>query len=199
MNRSHLALGVMGLALAVAGCGGSSSTASTTSTAANSSYASSATATTSASAAANGASASSGYGESSGTQSASTAQAASTATVVTVKHNSSLGNILAAGPKHLTVYLLTADHGSHSSCSGECAQIWPPVTTKGHPIAQGGALASDLGTTTRSGGVKQVTYKGHPLYYYVQDTSSSEALGQGISSFGGVWWALAPNGNAVKG
>ena len=191
MNRSHLALGVIG-ALAIAGCGGSSSTASTAS---NSSYASSAATSTSAGASA---SASGGYGESGGSQGAPTAQAASSATVVTVKHNGSLGSVLAAGPKHLTVYLLTADHGSHSSCSGECAQIWPPVTTKGKPVAQGGALAADLGTTTRSGGVKQVTYKGHPLYYYVQDTGSSEALGEGISSFGGVWWALAPNGSAIK-
>jgi predicted lipoprotein with Yx(FWY)xxD motif len=189
MNRSHLALGVIG-ALAIAGCGGSSSTASTAS---NSSYASSATTSTS-----TGASASSGYGESGGSQGAPTAQAASSATVVTVKHIGSLGSILAAGPKHLTVYLLTADHGSHSSCSGECAQIWPPVTTKGNPVAQGGAVAADLGATTRSGGVKQVTYKGHPLYYYVQDTSSSEALGEGINSFGGSWWVLAPSGSPVK-
>ena len=193
MNRSHLALGITGLALAVAGCGGSSSTAST---ATSTSYAT----TTTASTASTGSSpsASGGYGEPGGSQSAPTAQAAGSATVVTVKHNGSLGSILAAGPKHLTVYLLTSDHGSHSSCFGECARIWPPVTTKGKPVVQGGALAADLGTTTRSGGVEQVTYKGHPLYYYVQDTGSGEALGEGISSFGGLWWALTPSGSAVK-
>jgi predicted lipoprotein with Yx(FWY)xxD motif len=124
------------------------------------------------------------------------ADAASAATTVSTVHTA-LGTVLVAGPKRLTVYLFAADKGSKSSCSGECAQVWPPVTTKGSPRASGGALASDLGTTSRAGGVKQLTYKGHPLYYYVGDQRSGTSTGEGIDSFGAAWYVLSPTGKAI--
>ncbi len=122
--------------------------------------------------------------------------AASTGTGVGTVHTS-LGTILAAGPKHLTVYLFEADKGSTSSCSGACAQAWPPVTTTGQPQTEGGAMAADLGTTTRSDGTKQITYKGHPLYYYVSDQGSGDTTGQGVNSFGAGWYVLNPQGKKV--
>jgi predicted lipoprotein with Yx(FWY)xxD motif len=125
-----------------------------------------------------------------------TAAAASAATTVGIVHTA-LGTVLVAGPKRLTVYLFAADKGSKSSCSGECAQVWPPVTTKGSPRASGGALASDLGTTSRAGGVKELTYKGHPLYYYVGDQRSGATTGEGIDSFGAAWYVLSPAGKAI--
>ncbi len=142
--------------------------------------------------------------EASGYPSASTSAASSTAasagsaagTAVTTAHTS-LGTILAAGPKRLTVYLFAADTGSTSTCSEACAQAWPPVTTTGAPKAEGGAAAADLGTTTRSDGTKQVTYKGHPLYYYVSDSQAGETTGQGVNSFGAPWWVLTPAGSEV--
>jgi predicted lipoprotein with Yx(FWY)xxD motif len=87
------------------------------------------------------------------------------ATVITAK-SSKLGTILGAGPKRMTVYLFEGDKGSLSSCSGGCAAVWPAVTTTGKPGASGGALGSHLGTITRSDGTTQVTYNGHPLYYF---------------------------------
>jgi predicted lipoprotein with Yx(FWY)xxD motif len=123
---------------------------------------------------------------------------ASSGTVVATAHTG-LGTILVAGPKHLTVYLFAADKGSESTCSGPCAQAWPPVTTTGAPRAEGGALAADLGTTTRADGSKQLTYKGHPLYYYVSDQSSGDTTGQGVNSFGAAWWVLNPQGQQVDG
>jgi predicted lipoprotein with Yx(FWY)xxD motif len=134
---------------------------------------------------------SSGYAAPSGS-----ASAASAATAVGTLHTA-LGTILVAGPKHLTVYLFAADKGSKSSCSGECAQVWPPVTTTGSPRATGGTQASALGTTSGSGGVKQLTYKGHPLYYYVGDQRSGATTGQGIDSFGAPWYVLSPAGKAI--
>jgi hypothetical protein len=71
------------------------------------------------------------------------------------------------------------------------------VTTTGTVTASGGATASDLGTITRSDGTKQVTYDGHPLYYYAGDSGSGMASGQGSDSFGAKWWLVSPSGSDV--
>src|ERR1700712_4477778 len=68
-----------------------------------------------------------------------------------------------------TLYLFEADTTSASTCSDACAKVWPPYLTTGAPTAGSGATASLLGTSKRSDGTTEVTYKGHPLYYYVAD------------------------------
>lgn len=103
--------------------------------------------------------------------------------------------ILAYGPKRLTVYVFEADKQATSTCSGTCAQVWPPVT--GKPRAAGGATRADLGTLTRPDGTTQVTYKGHPLYLYVKDKDDGDAYGEGLKSFGAGWYALNPAGKKV--
>jgi predicted lipoprotein with Yx(FWY)xxD motif len=97
------------------------------------------------------------------------------------------------------VYLWVADTSDSSTCSGACAAAWPPVTTKGAPQASGSAHAGDLGTTRRSGGTLQVTYDGHPLYYYAGDTGAGQTNGQGSNGFGAKWWLVAPSGSAITG
>ena len=67
------------------------------------------------------------------------------------------------------VYLWVADAKNMSSCSGACAQAWPPVTASDAPLASGGVSSADLGTITRPNGTKQVIYNGHPLYYFAGD------------------------------
>jgi len=114
---------------------------------------------------------------------------------ISTKHASKLGTVLAAGPKNLTVYLFDADSASKSNCSGRCAAVWAPVV--GTATASGKARAGDLGTITRPGGVTQVTYKGHPLYYFNKDKDNGDAYGAGINSFGAKWYTLMPNGNKV--
>jgi predicted lipoprotein with Yx(FWY)xxD motif len=108
-----------------------------------------------------------------------------------------LGTILAAGPKQLTVYMFEGDKGSTSSCMGACATAWPPVTTSGMPATGGSAASADLGTTMRPGGVEQVTYKGHPLYYFIKDKDDGDSYGEGAHGFGADWYVLAPNGKKV--
>jgi predicted lipoprotein with Yx(FWY)xxD motif len=163
-------------ALIAAGCGSSSSTSSS----ATSTSTAAAQATTSASGA---------YGS----RPAATS-AGATAVTVTTK-SSKLGTILAAGPKRLTVYMFEADKGSSSSCSGPCAQVWPPVT--GKASATGKAPAGNLGTLTRADGTTQVTYKGHPLYYFAKDKDDGDAYGEGIKGFGASWYVLQPSGAKV--
>jgi predicted lipoprotein with Yx(FWY)xxD motif len=97
----------------------------------------------------------------------------------------------------MTVYLFVADTGTSSTCNTACATVWPPVLTTGAPQAGTGATASLVGTTTRTDGTIEVTYAGHPLYYFVQDKSPGDTTGQGVNSFGALWWVLSPSGAAI--
>ena len=117
---------------------------------------------------------------------------------ITTKTHGKLGTILATGPKKMTVYMFEADKTSKSTCSGACAVAWPPVIAKGSPSASGQAASADLGTTTRAGGIKQVTYKGHPLYYFIKDKDDGDAYGQGAHAFGADWYVLTPSGKKVE-
>lgn len=132
---------------------------------------------------------------SSSTNVAKTVPSAAGVTVAT--GHSKLGTILTAGPKHLTVYLFAADKPGSSACSGACAQGWPPVTTGGAPVAADGAIAAKLGTIERPEGTMQVTYAGHPLYYFAGDTAGGEANGQGSTAFGAGWYVLAADGSVL--
>lgn len=126
-----------------------------------------------------------------------TAASGGAGTSITVKRASKLGTVLAAGPKKMTVYLFEADKGTTSNCSGACVTAWPPVTTSGAPVASHGALGADLGTIKRSDGITQVTYKGHPLYYFVKDKDSGDVYGEGVKAFGAPWYAISPKGSKV--
>ena len=107
------------------------------------------------------------------------------------------GGVYLAGASGRALYLWVADTGGMSSCSGACAKVWPPLLAKATPSVAGGVNASDIGTTTRSNGNKQVTYKGHPLYYFEGDRSAGSTTGQGSDSFGAKWWLVAPSGSAI--
>jgi predicted lipoprotein with Yx(FWY)xxD motif len=102
-----------------------------------------------------------------------------------------------AGTSGRALYLWDADSHNKSVCVGACAVSWPPLTTKTAPVAASGVAMSHLGTTTRSDGVKQVTYDGHPLYYFAGDTSKGSLTGQGSNEFGAKWWLVAPSGAAI--
>ena len=96
-----------------------------------------------------------------------------------------------------TLYLFAADHGATSACSGACAAAWPPLTTGGSTTATGQARSGMLGTISRSDGSRQVTYAGHPLYYYAGDQAAGDTNGEGSNGFGAPWWVVSPSGKAV--
>src|SRR5260370_10659428 len=106
-----------------------------------------------------------------------------------------LGQILVDG-RGMTVYLFVADTGTSSTCYTSCAMVWPPVLTTGAPQAGTGATASLLGTTTRTHGKIEVTYAGHPLYYFVQHKSAGCTTGPGVKSFCALWLGLSPSAAA---
>jgi predicted lipoprotein with Yx(FWY)xxD motif len=130
------------------------------------------------------------YGSSSSTTSSSTAAGAA---IVSVGSEPTLGRIL-VNSKGFTLYDFRKDQGTKSACFGACAKIWPPLTTEGAPKPSNGAAASKLGTTERTDGTTQVTYAGHPLYTYSADIEPGDANGNGLSTYGGQWFALTPQG-----
>jgi predicted lipoprotein with Yx(FWY)xxD motif len=93
-------------------------------------------------------------------------------------------------------YLFDRESAGKSECYGDCATAWPPLLTKGTPRAGKGAKQKLLGTTMRRNGKLQVTYAGHPLYYYKDDTPGN-ILCQNVDEFGGLWLVVKPNGKPV--
>lgn len=91
------------------------------------------------------------------------------------------------------IYIFENDPRGKSVCDGECAQAWPPVLTKGEPRGLKGANQSLLGTIQRRDGKTQVTYAGHPLYYYANE-GPGEVRCHNIHLNGGLWWVIGPNG-----
>ncbi|MFL5956113.1 MAG: hypothetical protein ACJ756_01550 [Solirubrobacterales bacterium] len=113
-------------------------------------------------------------------------------------HKTDVGDVL-TGPSGRTLYLFEKDKSRQSTCSGECANDWPPLMASGKPAAGSGVKASMLGTTKRSDGKEQVTYNGHPLYYYEGDKKAGQTAGQGIDAFGAEWYVVGANGSKVEG
>jgi predicted lipoprotein with Yx(FWY)xxD motif len=101
------------------------------------------------------------------------------------------------GAQGRTLYLFEADKNGKSNCDGPCAATWPPYLSTGTPQAAKGATANLVGTTKRADGTTQVTYAGHPLYYFVGDKATGDTTGQDIDQFGAKWYVLAKNGNKI--
>jgi predicted lipoprotein with Yx(FWY)xxD motif len=110
--------------------------------------------------------------------------------------DSQFGRVI-ADRKGEALYLFDKEQAKKSECYGECAAAWPPVLTKGKPRAGKGAKAGKLGTTRRRDGKLQVTYAGHPLYYYVDDAPGT-ILCHDVPEFGGTWLVVKPSGGAAS-
>jgi len=104
------------------------------------------------------------------------------------------------GPSGKVLYVFGADRGTKSNCYGVCATAWPPLLTTAAPLAGAGVEAKLLGMTKRKDGRLQVTYNGHPLYYYSAD-KVGKVMCQHANMHGGLWLIIKPNGqpNMAKG
>jgi predicted lipoprotein with Yx(FWY)xxD motif len=108
---------------------------------------------------------------------------------------SRFGRILADG-RGQAVYVFDKESSSRPECYGTCATAWPPVLTKGRPVAGRGVRARRLGTTRRRNGRRQVTVGGKPLYYYVDD-APGRVLCHNVEEFGGLWLVVRRDGTPV--
>lgn len=127
---------------------------------------------------------------------AATGQASSAATV-SLAAISGIPSKALVGSNGRTLYLFQADKSGTSACSGACAAAWPPDTVTGTPQAGSGVSQSLLGTITRADGTMQLTYNGHPLYYFTADTGGGTAHGQGVKAFGAEWYVVGASGGKI--
>jgi predicted lipoprotein with Yx(FWY)xxD motif len=119
------------------------------------------------------------------------------AATVSLKSVKDIEDPALAGPDGKTVYLFEGDKDGKPTCKDACAGLWPPVTASGMPTAGSGLDQSLLGTVKRADGSTQVTYAGHPLYYYSGDPAPGTAKGQGLEAFGAEWYALNAEGSKI--
>jgi predicted lipoprotein with Yx(FWY)xxD motif len=94
------------------------------------------------------------------------------------------------------IYLFDKELSSTPECYDDCAVAWPPVLTDGPPVAAEGVLADLLGTSMRTDGSMQVTYAGHPLYFYAHE-GPNEVRCHNVREFGGLWLVVTPTGEAA--
>jgi predicted lipoprotein with Yx(FWY)xxD motif len=178
-QQSHNALkAVAGIAMAVlalAGCASSSKPAAS-------------------GAAATGAAASGAA--TSGAAASGAAAGSVTKPAVVATANGAMGAFLADGAGR-TLYLWLGDPSSTSMCTGQCATYWPPLLTAGAPTASGMAQSNLLSTSKRADGTTQVTYAGHPVYYFSGDKAAGATGGQGKNAFGHLWWVVSPAGAGI--
>jgi predicted lipoprotein with Yx(FWY)xxD motif len=108
---------------------------------------------------------------------------------VTIATDAKLGKIL-TGEDGKTLYKFAADSPGKSTCSGGCADNWPPFALEGsETVKAGDGVTGKLGTITRDDGKKQVTYNDVPLYYFAGDSKAGDTNGQGIA---GKWSVVNP-------
>ena len=121
---------------------------------------------------------------------AGSAQPSAGALAISIAHTSA-GDAL-AGPNGMTLYVFANDTDGTSTCTGGCADAWPPLLGDGADVVAGDGVSGSFATTTRDDGDQQVTHNGQPLYYYADDAAAGDAKGDGV---GGVW-SIAPVGEA---
>ena len=123
--------------------------------------------------------------------------ATKTREVVRIQTTSKYGKVLFT-MKGFALYVYSHDTRLHSNCAGACLVIWPPLTVpKGiKPVGRG---VTGLSVIVRSNGVRQVTYKGWPLYIYVNDKKRGAVSGNAVSSFYAAKLTLKAAGSKSSG
>ena len=119
-----------------------------------------------------------------------------TAGVTVTTGRSDFGEILydASGQ---AIYIWEVEASSQPKCYDDCAEAWPPVLTDGEPVASGSVDPALLGTVARADGSTQVTYAGHPLYFYAHE-GKREVRCHNVATHGGLWWVVTPRGTPAE-
>ena len=100
--------------------------------------------------------------------------------------------ILTATNGH-TLYSLSIERHGKFACTkaSGCTALWHPLTVAAGVMPKGPVK---LGTVKRpEGGTVQVTYRGLPLYTFIQDEKAGQIEGEGVKDVG-TWHAAAVSG-----
>ena len=89
----------------------------------------------------------------------------------------------------MTLYYTVSDRPAYSNLPDETLSSWP-VFYVPNILVPLSLNASDFGIYTRDNNVMQTTYKGYPLYYFFQDKTTGDTLG---NTLGGVWFVVNPD------
>ena len=140
-----------------------------------------------------------GASQGSTTTTASTSKVAGGSTTSLVLQATTLPNLgpVLAGPNRMTLYYFATDTNGTSTCTGQCAVVWPPlvVTAGSEPVLPSGTTGT-LTLVTRPDGQRQVSYRGHLLYYFQGDTAPGQDKGQGVD---GTWFVVSTSGSTSTG
>ncbi len=117
-------------------------------------------------------------------------------TVLSANSTARLGTVVIDG-LGWTLYRFDADSAkpSTSTCSGPCADEWPPVLMQAGTPDYEGVDPGVVGTITRDDGRQQVTIGGWPVYRHASDTAPGAVDGQGAQ---GKWWVVTPTGGKAS-
>jgi predicted lipoprotein with Yx(FWY)xxD motif len=125
------------------------------------------------------------------------AQHSTSSAVVKSRKIKGLGTVL-VNAKGRTLYVFANDKHSKVTCTGSCAQFWPPLKSSGKPKAGGSVKAKLLGLDKDPAGGKVATYNKWPLYTYTGDSAAGQANGQNLNLNGGKWYVISAKGKVVK-
>lgn len=108
-----------------------------------------------------------------------------------------LGELL-AGQADRTLYTYVTDSGRPIDCRAQCAWTWIPVVVLQGVNVRGGVSRSKVGAVTYSKKANQLTYGGHPLYFYASDDGAASVKGNGKKGYGATWLAVKADGSLAR-
>jgi len=94
------------------------------------------------------------------------------------------------------LYAFTNDTDAKSTCTGTCAEAWPPVIVDPSWSVAPGLDAGVFSTVIRDDGSEQLTAGRFPLYRFSGDARPGDVNGQGS---GGVWFVVSTDALPVEG
>lgn len=112
------------------------------------------------------------------------------ATTALGTESSPYGTILTTGNGH-TLYALSTDSSSRSTCAGGCTSTWAPLRASGAIVPGPGVRRDLVDLLRRSDGIVQLTYGGHPLYTFRGDAEAGQINGHASRTNGGIWLVVS--------
>lgn len=120
---------------------------------------------------------------------------------VKIANNAEFGSIL-VDQDNRSLYFSANDISGESVCSGGCADVWPALTISGFELEIGAGLnEDDFSTITRDDGLKQITFKGWPLYYFSPNSDGELETANNIEGDGrgDVFYVAKPDYSLMVG